>query len=48
MKSANATKFDRKFGVAERRDLQFVLMEKRNPEEIRNAKKDGALWACAF
>jgi hypothetical protein len=32
MMFANATNFDRKPGVAEGRDLQFVLMEKRNPE----------------
>jgi len=35
MKFANATKFDRKSGVAERSDLQFALMEKRDPEAIR-------------
>ena len=35
MKFANATQFDRKSGVAQRRDLQFAFMEKRNPEAIR-------------
>jgi hypothetical protein len=35
MKFANATKFDRKSGVAERSDLQFALMEQRDPEAIR-------------
>jgi hypothetical protein len=35
MKFANATKFDRKSGVAYRSDLQFPLIEKRNPEAIR-------------
>jgi hypothetical protein len=29
---ANATNLDRKSGVAERRDLRFALVEKRNPE----------------
>jgi hypothetical protein len=29
MKSVNATKFDRKSGVAERRDLQFHFRHKR-------------------
>jgi hypothetical protein len=32
----NATRFDRKSGVAQGRDLQFALMEKRNPEAIRS------------
>jgi hypothetical protein len=36
MKFPNATKFDRKSGVAQGRDLQFALMEKRNPEAIRS------------
>ncbi len=35
MRLANATKFDRKSGVAQWRDLRFALMEKRNPETIR-------------
>ena len=35
MKFADATKFDRKSGGAERRDLQFMLIEKRNLEVIR-------------
>jgi hypothetical protein len=30
MKNANATTLDRKSGVAERRDLQFVLVAKLN------------------
>jgi hypothetical protein len=34
MKLANATNLDRKSGVAEGRDLQFVSMEKRNPERF--------------
>ena len=33
MKLANATNLNRKFGKP--RDLQFALMEKRNPEAIR-------------
>jgi hypothetical protein len=36
MKFANATKFDRKSGVAQWRDLRFASMEKRNPEAIRD------------
>jgi hypothetical protein len=36
MKFANAAKFDRKSGGAQRRDLQFALMEKRNREAIRS------------
>jgi hypothetical protein len=35
MKFVNATKLDRKSGGAERRDLQFALMEKRNRGAIR-------------
>ena len=35
MKFANATNLDRKSGVAQGRDLQFALMERRNPETIR-------------
>jgi hypothetical protein len=34
MKPANATNLFRKSGVAQRRDLRFALMEKRNPETI--------------
>jgi hypothetical protein len=34
MMFANATNFDRKSGAAEGRDLQFGLMEKRNPAAI--------------
>ena len=36
MKLANATKFDSKSGVAQRRDLQFALTEKRNQDAIRS------------
>ena len=35
MKPADATNLDRKSGVAQRRDLRFTLMEKRNLEAIR-------------
>jgi hypothetical protein len=35
MKPANATNLFRKSGVAQRRDLRFALMEKRNLEVIR-------------
>ena len=37
MKLANATNLHRKSGVAQRRDLQFALMEKRNPEQFTHA-----------
>jgi hypothetical protein len=43
MKPANATNLDRKSGVAQRRDLRFALMEKRNlairPRHIRFCRK---------
>jgi hypothetical protein len=35
MEFANAASLNRKFGVAEGRDLQFALMEKQNPEALR-------------
>jgi hypothetical protein len=35
MKLVNTTKFDRKSGVAQWRDLPFAFMEKRNSEAIR-------------
>ena len=38
MKFANATNLDRKSGVAEGRDLQFALMDKRNPQAIRQLR----------
>ncbi len=44
MKFANATKLDRKSGVAEGRDLQFLLMEKPSPEAIDPRVRCARKW----